>query len=731
MQHNLVMPRIARRSSAILLAGFLVLGGCGGDSGTAQSSGTPPPPPPPATGSGNVAPTISGTPNTTGVSGTYYSFTPVAADANNDALTFSVKNLPTWATFSSQSGAITGMLSDADVGTYSDIRISVSDGSLSADLPPFSVSVSAAPPPTTRATYDVTHTYTLPTVRPYISLNDYASASKTSAAYLRLKSEVDDAVSVTAAHANGTYDQLVNALNADHYGYSVVDSVILFRLTGDAKYIQQAITMVNLFVTSENALISAGSAPVIAGDSYLDVGDYLEQLALTYDYGYSQLTPAQRTAWAAYADQTIKNVWNYSTASWGGVSHPWSGWSVSDPGDNYFYSFLKATQLWSLASQNMTTIKFLQTDKYTILIPYFYALPGGGSREGTGYGTSLGSLFENYAYWKSSVGEDLSAYSTHARNTIDYWIYATVPTFDYYAAIGDQARSSMPRMFDYQRKLVEEAVALNPGTAQGMRGIWWLNRIKVDDGGGGTVLGKMRYNYDFRYDLLQTAGTEQAPTGLMYDATGTGVLFARSDWTTSASWMHTIAGIYDQSHAHQDQGGFSFYKGGWLSITSNVFSNSGINQDVGTENVVRFMANGNAIPQNNSTSTKAVSDSGGVLQVNENLTPAYSDNANQVSSWLRDFTYTRSTHTIKVHDRCTVGGGVTPVWQLHLPVKPVLQGDGSYLAGKLHITPLLPATPAVAIVDMRTVSSDYTGSYRLEITGSAGSCEFEVNLQAQ
>src|SRR5262249_36977055 len=156
--------------------------------------------------------------------------------------------------------------------------------------------------------------------------------------------------------------------------------------------------------TSENVLIAAGSSPVIAGDSYLDGGDYMEQLALTYDYSYSQLTPAQRTAWATYADQTINNARNHASAQWGGVSRPWSGWFVSDPGDNYFYSFMKATQLWSLASQNMTWIKYLQTNKYTILIPYFYALPGGGSREGTGYGTSLGSLFENYAYWKSSTG---------------------------------------------------------------------------------------------------------------------------------------------------------------------------------------------------------------------------------------------------------------------------------------------------------------------------------------
>ena len=46
----------------------------------------------------------------------------------------------------------------------------------------------------------------------------------------------------------------------------------------------------------------------------------------------------------------------------------------------------------------------------------------------TGYGTSLGSLFEDYRYWLDSTGADLSALLPHARATIDYWLHATVPT---------------------------------------------------------------------------------------------------------------------------------------------------------------------------------------------------------------------------------------------------------------------------------------------------------------
>ncbi|UUZ56286.1 hypothetical protein LP419_14310 [Massilia sp. H-1] len=335
-------------------------------------------------------------------------------------------------------------------------------------------------------------------------------------------------------------------------------------------------------------------------------------------------------------------MWNPDSARWGSVSRPWSGWSINDPGNNYYYSFMKATSLWTLATQNPTWITFLQQKKFTQMVPFFSQLTGGGSREGTGYGTAMGSLFENYRYWKSSTGEDLAALTPHARDTIDYWIHATVPTLDYYAAIGDQARMSMPLMFDYQRKLVEEAVSLKPDSDSAKRGTWWLNRIKVTDGGDGSVVGRMRYNFNFRYDLLARSASELAPTALMYDASGVGALFARSDWSTGASWLSLVAGVYDQSHAHQDQGSFSFYKNGWLAVTSNIYSHSGINQDVDLQNIVRFEANGSVIGQNNTVLAKTVSDSAGTLQVTANLSSAYSSHAQQVSAWTRTLTYQRA-----------------------------------------------------------------------------------------
>jgi sarcosine oxidase gamma subunit len=94
-------------------------------------------------GSGNVAPTISGSPASQVLANSAYSFTPQASDADGDTLTFSVQGLPSWANFSTGNGRISGTPGDADVGSYSGISITVSDGEETASLGPFTITVQA------------------------------------------------------------------------------------------------------------------------------------------------------------------------------------------------------------------------------------------------------------------------------------------------------------------------------------------------------------------------------------------------------------------------------------------------------------------------------------------------------------------------------------------------------------------------------------------------------------
>lgn len=94
---------------------------------------------PTTTTSSNHAPAISGSAQTDAVVGVPYSFTPAATDANGDTLAFTITNKPSWATFNSATGALTGTPTVA--GTYSNISISVSDGKVATALATYTITV--------------------------------------------------------------------------------------------------------------------------------------------------------------------------------------------------------------------------------------------------------------------------------------------------------------------------------------------------------------------------------------------------------------------------------------------------------------------------------------------------------------------------------------------------------------------------------------------------------------
>ena len=94
-----------------------------------------------ASGSTNSPPVITGTPPGSIVVGSAYSFKPTASDANNDALTFSIAGKPSWASFSTTTGQLSGTPTSANLGTSGQIVISVSDGKASASLSGFAITV--------------------------------------------------------------------------------------------------------------------------------------------------------------------------------------------------------------------------------------------------------------------------------------------------------------------------------------------------------------------------------------------------------------------------------------------------------------------------------------------------------------------------------------------------------------------------------------------------------------
>ncbi len=92
----------------------------------------------------NTPPRISGNPPITATEGVAYDFTPTVSDPDaGDTLTFDVSNLPGWASFDTATGRLFGTPQPGDAGSYSNIVISVNDGSASDSLPAFTITVEA------------------------------------------------------------------------------------------------------------------------------------------------------------------------------------------------------------------------------------------------------------------------------------------------------------------------------------------------------------------------------------------------------------------------------------------------------------------------------------------------------------------------------------------------------------------------------------------------------------
>jgi hypothetical protein len=125
--------------------------------GSVASSGTDAQTSSPTTSASSGGPTISGTPAASINVGATYKFVPTVADANGDPLTFSIQNMPTWATFDAGTGTLSGAPATGDVNTYANIVITVSDGKTSVALPAFSIAV------TQMASGSVQLTWTPPT----------------------------------------------------------------------------------------------------------------------------------------------------------------------------------------------------------------------------------------------------------------------------------------------------------------------------------------------------------------------------------------------------------------------------------------------------------------------------------------------------------------------------------------------------------------------------------------
>ena len=514
------------------------------------------------------------------------------------------------------------------------------------------------------------------------------------------------------------------------YAFSASDAALLYRLAPERAYCDLAVRMVEADVAAAEAAIARGERPAVAGDSYLEAGPRIADLSLTLDTCRAQVGDAQRTRWSAYAEQAVWNLWHPAQAHWGDTAQPWTGWSVDNPGNNYHYSFVEATLYWALASGSGKWMAFLREQKLAPLQAYYAKLPGGGSLEGTGYGAAQMRLFSIYRLWRDATGQDLANANPHAGDSIAYWVHATVPTLDRFAPIGDQSRNSVPELYDYHRRLVLEARALSKDPARRALASWWLRSISVP---------RMTGGFNFVHDLLPAGDEGTPPAALDYQATGVGHVFARSSWDRDAMWLAFVAGPYAESHAHQEQGGFTLFARDWLAVSENIWSHSGIQQGTETNNVVRFERADPGAPQcmapqgdrvlhqceqGARASLEVTRGGDGSLVLDADLTPVYGGNP-ALGAWRRQLVF--RGRTLRVTDRFTLGAGTRAVFQLNVPEAPTIQGNQA-VAGRLRVKVLEPAGATLSGFDWSKVDArEFRRGWRLDVAGGTGGYVVELS----
>jgi hypothetical protein len=507
---------------------------------------------------------------------------------------------------------------------------------------------------------------------------------------------------------------------ADYYAFRASDAALMWQLTGDARYSDYAVNMVEAFVTGEEALIGAGERAAVAGDSYLDVGEDVGEVALVYDWCFDRLTPEQRARWLAYANQAVWNVWHPDEAAWGGVAYPWSGWSVDNPSNNYYYSFLRATMLLGLAARGELAdadtwlATFRDAKLETQLFPTFERdLQGGGSREGTGYGVSMGRLFELYDWWEASTGERIADRTSHTRASLAAMLHTIAPTLDRIAPIGDHARDSTAALFDYHRRYIQI--------------LDWLYRSDPLAGMGAAVLdagsvpemgNAFMFLYDFLYDQPDLPLLPLDTLYPAYYAPGTGQLYVRTWWDADETWLGLMAGPFTESHAHRDQGSFLLFRGEWLADDQNLRSHSGIRQEEELHNLVRVEQGGATVEQRNGGDPAVLvtlADEMNYTWLAVDVTPVYGPDA-PVTRVEREVVFVKPLLVV-VFDRIDAAADTRRVWQINSANQPTIAGNVIDLDGAstdLQVWTMGPAGTTSTVVDW-TTDADMNGGWRVDV----------------
>jgi hypothetical protein len=289
---------------------------------------------------------------------------------------------------------------------------------------------------------------------------------------------------------------------------------------------------------------------------------------LAYDWLYDLLTPAQRTQ--VY---TTANAWLTAFEDPNGKA----AYAYAHPQSNYYAGYFHAKAVIALGTYTdnpsaATEWADWYSNQFTQRVQPYYALHllGGGWPEGFGNYGPKGVLNMSMPMRevKTATGQDLihvaAAPYSYPLDSADYAMHFTWPSRAYFddRDTNHEVSTTQPAGTTQTGMFVQILGALNYwGSTKATVFHQYLNEVNAATSNYGSADPWLLF-----LDTDPSVGTTPVNTlPLSYLALGMNSVAARSDWTTSASWMSFRAGPYvnnpDQAEEGFDQGSLALARG--------------------------------------------------------------------------------------------------------------------------------------------------------------------------
>jgi Secretion system C-terminal sorting domain len=517
-----------------------------------------------------------------------------------------------------------------------------------------------------------------------------------------------------------------------------------YVLTNDATYARKAIDII--------VALELPAGQVLPTANGCDNCRYHgENVTVVFDWCYDQMTGAERSLiinrWNKYLEDVNKQ-------NWGGVGME---------GNNYYWGNLRNSLEWGIATfhHNAKAQAFLDhalKDRWAnSFIPYSTAgeAKGGALGEGPEYGSTMLSYPLIPFSSLSNYGRDIFMETNFFREALVAILYSTTPSpiikggqnFYGFFPYNETAVNDLLHERTYYGDVMTTFANHWRDNNLGHYARHWLSLCKP------TVSDFVKST-----DKAGTAKTfESLP--LDYYASGLGILYGRTDWSTNATaFQAQMKDAVNVGHAHLDWGSFQlFRKGRWITRESAGYAKelTGVNNDVvqseypdahntifvGIPNDMRSLVGywQTAPPAITRLETKAhytyaAVDLSDCFQSEDK--PEYFENP-YVDKVVREYIFIRPLEAILIFDRiqsknqAVPAGNVIKTALFHFENEPIIENENNVRVtigdqvGRL--TTLVPSSPTYSVMNEGT-----NGQYRLHVSTSGQAQSYLINvLQAR